>query len=61
MSRGGEDRRAYEERAERIREEIREGKTITQVMNERHMERMRQLCEMTDREERDSRERQDRR
>ena len=61
MSRGDEDRRAYEERARIIREEIAKGKTIGQVMTEQHMERMRQLREMTDREERESMERQDRR
>jgi hypothetical protein len=61
MSRGDEDRRAYERRAQDIREEIARGKTIEQVMAGQQMERMRQLREMTDQEERESRERQDRR
>jgi hypothetical protein len=61
MSRGDEDRRAYERRAQDIREEIASGKTIDEVMRERHLEEMLQLREMTDREERESRERQDRR
>ena len=61
MSRGDEDRRAYEERARKFREEVASGKTGDQVMREQQMERMRQLREQLDREERESRERQDRR
>lgn len=61
MARGDEDRRAYEDRARKLREEVAAGKTVMQVMREQHMERMRQLREMTDQEERESSERQDRR
>lgn len=61
MARGDDDRQAYEVRARHLREEVAAGKTITQVMREQHMERMRQLREMTDAEEQESREWQDRR
>jgi hypothetical protein len=61
MSRGDADRLAYEARAREIRDRIAGGESIGEIMASQQAERLGQLREMTDREERESLERQDRR
>ena len=61
MSRGDEDRRAYEKRAQDLRDRINAGESFDEVLEDRQLQRGRELMDRVAREEQESLEREDRR